>query len=78
MLARFCCALWQRTAQLFGDFILAERNREIRDNIIDDVTDVLDTIGLESAGYLSSIVAADPASSVRNPVDRALAPLQVR
>lgn len=67
----------QRTAQLFGDFILAERNREVRDNIIDDVTDVLDTVGLESAAYLSAIVAAGPDGSARNPVDRALAPLQL-
>jgi len=67
----------QRTAQLFGDFILAERNREVRDNIIDDVTDVLDTVGLESAGYLSAIVAAGSDGSARNPFDRALAPLQL-
>ena len=47
----------------------------MRDNIIDDLTDVLDNLGLETASYLSA-VAADTARNVatQNPATRLLLP----
>jgi len=67
-----------RTGQLMGDYIMAPRNRDVRDNIIDDVTDLLDTVGIESASYLAAIVTAGgPSGTGGGAVMRALAPVQL-
>ncbi|KAJ1494065.1 hypothetical protein T484DRAFT_1766554, partial [Baffinella frigidus] len=42
---------------LFVDFIFKEENSHLRYNLVEDVTDLLDTLGLES---LDTILAASP------------------
>mmetsp|Transcript_59154 Transcript_59154/g.95617 ORF Transcript_59154/g.95617 Transcript_59154/m.95617 type:complete len:794 (-) Transcript_59154:664-3045(-) len=68
-----------RTGQLMGDYIMSPHNRDVRDNIIDDLTDLLDTLGIESAAYLAAIIAAGPLdnSGGGGAVQRALAPVQL-
>jgi hypothetical protein len=64
-----------------GNFILAPANRRVRDTIIDDVTDYLDTLGLDSLHYLSKLAAPRRGESALTGPDelarRALAPLQL-
>lgn len=71
----------ERTAQLFGDFVLAPANRRVRDTIIDDATDWLDTLGLDSLHYLRQLAASPASQSISSAPDqlarRALAPLQL-
>ncbi len=79
-LASFAVALRVLRARA-GDFVLAPANRRVRDTVIDDVTDWLDTLGLDSLRYLSTL-AAPPASQSTGSVPdqlarRALAPLQL-
>jgi hypothetical protein len=64
-----------------GDFVLAPANRRVRDTIIDDVTDFLDSLGLDSLHYLSKLAAPRRGESGLTGPDelarRALAPLQM-
>ena len=64
-----------------GDFVLAPANRRVRDTIIDDATDWLDTLGLDSLHYLRQLAASPASQSISSAPDqlarRALAPLQL-